>query len=91
MNASQVSQVTRCACFNECKSDDDWDGKKFWVVLRVDGKANHPGQFQKHSSQVSAEIEAQRLTSVHRGIFMVMETVAGFKPPVEVEPVEFAE
>lgn len=79
-----------CHCFNECNCAS-WDGKKFWLVFRVDGSANHPGKFKKHTTKESAEAEAMRLTSQCRSTFMVLETVSGFQPPLNVEPVVFAD
>ena len=79
------------SCFNDCNCNSGWDGKKFWLVFRVDGAAQHPGKFKKHATKESAEAEAKRMTSQQRNTFMVLETVSGFQPPLNVEPVVFTD
>ena len=68
---------------------NQWNGYKFWVVLSADGK--HPGKFVTHENKELAEKEAQRLAAQERKPFLVLETVGGFQPPLQVEPIKFKE
>lgn len=77
---------------NKCKGknmEQTWDGKKFWVVLHADGRI--PGKLKRHENKELADSEAARLSNSHRDAFLVLETVSGFQPPMQVDPVVFKE
>ena len=79
-----------CNCSNECKCDrHGWDGSKFWIVIRVNGGGGGHNKFVRHPTKEVAEKEAKRLTTLERSVFFVMESVSGFQPPEQVEPVVF--
>ena len=70
--------------------EDSWDGKHFWVVLNANGRLPD-NKFKRHSTKESAEAEAARLANATREPYLVLGTVSGFQPPLQVEPVIFKE
>jgi hypothetical protein len=63
--------------------------KKFWIVLHAEGRL--PQGFKRHESREEADQEAKRLAVQDRSAFLVLETVTGFQPPMNVEEIDLTD